>query len=78
MASDITIVNATYHSAGKGEKTYQCQFCSRKVKQNYTIPMLTHSSSSSSSSFGSSSSSSSSGGSWGGGSSGGGGASSSW
>lgn len=77
LASDNTIVSATYSHSGKGEKTHKCKACGKSKRTTYTIARLERSSDSSSGGGGGSSSSSG-GGSWGGGSSGGGGASSSW
>lgn len=79
-----TLVSATYHSSGRGERTLDCPKCHYHRVEVYTIPTKTrHRSSSSRSSFGSSfggSSRSSGGGgsSFGGGRSSGGGAGRSW
>ncbi|MBX3239996.1 MAG: TPM domain-containing protein [Chitinophagaceae bacterium] len=73
-SGDKVLYAATYESAGKGLRTYTCQYCAFEKKEEYHIPKLERSSDSS----GSGSSGSSGGSSWGGGSSGGGGAGSSW
>jgi uncharacterized protein len=76
LASNIIITPATYHSTGKGEKTYDCKYCGKQERTTYIIAKLTRSRSGFLSGGGGSSSGG--GGSWGGGSSSGGGASSSW
>lgn len=88
LKSDVTLVKASYSSAGTGERTYVCRNCNFVNKQQYGIPKLVRSSSGRSSGFfigggfsgGSFSGGGFSGGgfSGGGGSSGGGGASGGW
>lgn len=71
QTSDRTLISASTSSSGIGERSYECEHCSHRKTERYTIAKLSSSSSSGGSSSGGSSS-------WGGGSSGGGGAGGSW
>jgi uncharacterized protein len=71
-----TVVEATYDSAGEGERTSRCRHCSHEESSTYVIAQLTRSESSSAGSSGSAGSDGGS--SFGGGSSSGGGDGASW
>lgn len=72
-AKTDTVKAATYSSAGKGVRIYQCKNCGFEKKKYFTIAKKTRSSSGGGGGF-----SGGGGGSWGGGSSGGGGGGVSW